>query len=220
MKGVIAAVALGALLLMSGCYVVSLHPLFSEEEMIAEPGLFGTWVNENGELSFRFEPAQDSLYDLTVTQFQKVPGKPGEPDEVREKSAEFRACLGMVGNYLYLDMCPKLTEDGAGGNLFYAIQMLPSHAFIRVETTKEGLNIRPMNPDWFAEREGAEAAGIPFERMNMEDPFKPDGGAQRIVLTGSTDQLKAFIKNHEDDADLFENAVGLERKQEPPAPPK
>jgi hypothetical protein len=99
-------------------FVVSLLPLYTKEELIWEPALLGTWIDENNDFSMTFTNYHGNSYELAV-----------EVDE--ERTLHFDAQLGKVGEALVLDMytLPESTW----------MFLVPVHFFLRIEIDRDEL---------------------------------------------------------------------------------
>jgi hypothetical protein len=197
--------------LLAGCVpIVSLHPLFTKENIVFEEKLLGTWVKDanDPEVTWVFsrldpaaaegilEPWRDELdrfYRLSIT------------DEDGRKGT-FAACLVRLGERLFLDVLPDRfpsdEQDIEKMKLVYnGFFFVPVHTFIRVDAIGEELAIRITDDERFKDLIEAEPTAVRCEEVN-----------ERIVLTASTAQLQAFVANHAGDERLFPNDLTLIRK--------
>jgi hypothetical protein len=172
--------------LLTGC-VPSLHPLYTEKELVMEEQLSGLWFGE--EQIWKFEADEnEKSYELTII------------DEDL-KRGEFIAHLVRLDNMLFLDLFPGELELQA--NNIYKIHLLPAHTFLKVEQIKPTLKMRAMNPD-------------ELQTMLKEDPSLLKHEIikdNRLVLTASTKQLQQFMRKYAKQKDLFGDAVELKRVQ-------
>jgi hypothetical protein len=174
----------GIAVLMSGC-VVSLHPLFTDENLVFEEGLVGTWFSEDGDVKWRFQKAEDKVYGLTVAE-NEAPGK-------------FEARLVRLGKFLFLDLYPKEPDID---NDFYKLHLLPAHGIMRVWLEGDLLRVAMIDYDWLNERIKEKKADIAHEIL--------DG---RIVLTASTEDLQEFYLKYAEDNKAFSDPGELHRQK-------
>ncbi len=197
--------------LLAGCVpIVSLHPLFTKENIVFDEKLLGTWVKDpnDPEVTWVFsrldpsaaegilEPWRDEIdrfYRLSVT------------DEEGRKGT-FAACLVRLGDRLFLDVLPDRypsdEQDIEKMKLAYnGFFFLPVHTFIRVDAIGEQLAIRITDDERFKDLIEAEPTAVRYEEVN-----------ERIVLTASTAQLQAFVARHAGDERLFPNDLILIQK--------
>lgn len=168
--------------ILAGC-VPSLHPLYTEKELVFEEKLLGTWYD--GKDIWKFESdSEEKSYKLTVM----IDGKKGE----------FVTHLVKIDDMLFLDLFPEKPELQA--NDFYKFHLLSVHTFMKIEQIEPILKMRMMDPE---EMQG----------MLKNDPnlVKHEIVEDRIVLTASTEQLQQFMKEHANDEGLFGEPSDLER---------
>jgi hypothetical protein len=116
---------LGLAILMTGCTVRSLYPLFEEKDVYFDPSLLGTWGEEGSSESWTFVKSGDNAYVLT--------------DKEGDKLTNFDAHLVRLGNLRFLDLYPQGIDDS------FAI---PAHLFLRVCVDGDTLRAALFNPDW------------------------------------------------------------------------
>ena len=170
--------------LLGGC-IPSLHPLYTEKELLFEEKLCDIWAD--GKTIWRFEGnAGEKSYKLTVI------------DEGLE-GGKFVAHLVKLDEMLFLDLFPE-ELDKLHPNDFYKFHLLPVHTFLKVEQIEPVLKMRMMDPDKLG-------------KMLENDPnlIKHEVEEDRIVLTASTEQLQQFMKRHADEEGLFGDASDLRR---------
>jgi hypothetical protein len=197
--------------ILGGCVpVVSLHPLFTGDDIVFEEKLVGTWVNDPNDPKVTWEfsrldetDAQGPLeaWQDQITKFYRL----NLTDEEGRKGV-FAACLVKLGDRLFLDVFPDRFPSGErdiekmklGYNGFF---FLPVHTFIKVDSLGEQLAIRLTDDDQFKELVQAEPAAVKYEMV--ED---------RPILTASTKELQAFVAKYAGQERLFPNDLTLTRK--------
>ncbi|MFZ2146756.1 MAG: hypothetical protein WAV28_05995 [Sedimentisphaerales bacterium] len=182
--------------LMGGC-VLSLHPLYTEKDLIFEEKLLGTWAEEGSKETWQFKRANDNSdkhYEMIYT-------------DKEGKKGRFDAGLGKLNNMMFLNICPK--EPELSENDFYKFHILPVNSFIKIEQIQPTLEMRVMDP-------------CNLKEMLENDPnlIKHEIVHDRLVLTASTKELQEFLKAHANDEGLFGEPSKLKRVQpkDPNAP--
>ena len=163
--------------LLGGC-VLSLHPLYTEKDLIFEEKLLGTWAKNDSKETWQFKRANgNKYYKMTYT------------DE-EGKKGYFDAGLGKLNNMMFLNIFPQ--EPELKENDFYKFHILRVHSFIKIEQIEPTLKMRTMNPDKMKE-------------MLENDPnlIKYEIVQDRLVLTAPTKELQEFMKAHANDEGLF-----------------
>ena len=169
--------------LLGGC-VPSLHPLYTDKELVFQEELLGTWVESGGQ-EWRFEKSEgEKSYDLTV----------GDGSE----KGEFIAHLVKIDGMLFLDLFPEKPQLEA--NNFYKLHLLRVHTFMKIELIEPTLQMRMIDPDKMQDMLEDNPTLIKHEILE-------DG----IVLTASTEQLQQFMIEHANDEGLFGDASELKR---------
>ena len=189
--------------LLGGCIpVASLHPLFTQEDLIFEDKLLGTWVDDpnSPETTWEFkrldepERAGEIAYKLIFS------------DE-EDRKGSFVAHLVKLENTLFLDLYPsELPWEPKDPNkvewAYNTLFLIPAHTFIKIDSIEPQLKMRLTVEDNMAE-------------LLKEDP-KAVGHAltkDRLVLTASTKELQAFVLKYADDTRAFPNEIVLSRKK-------
>jgi len=173
--------------LLGGC-VLSLHPLYTEDDLIFEEKLLGNWRKYGSTETWQFERANgDKHYKVIYT-------------DDNGKKGSFDAGLGEINDVMYLNIFPQ--EPKLKENDYYKFHILRAHSFIRIERIEPNLVMRAMNPDT-------------LKKMLENDPnlIKHEVVEDRLVLTASTKELQKFMKAHANDEDFFAEATECERMQ-------
>lgn len=188
--------------LLAGCVpIVSLHPLFTAEDIAFDEKLVGTWVEDpnNPETTWEFsrldasaaegllEPWKEDItkfYRLTVTDDEGHAGS-------------FAACLVKLGERRFLDVFPDRfpsgEQDAEKEKLLYnTLFFQPVHTFFRVDALGEQLALRITVDDKFKELIQAEPNAVKHEIVD-----------DRLILTASTKDLQAFVTKYAGDERLF-----------------
>ena len=201
--------------LLAGCVpVLSLHPLFTEENIIFDEQLLGIWMEDpnDPENSWEFARLNEAdvgpvakdvlgdvkgLYRLTLTT--------KENDKVQRGSVV--ACLGKLDGRMFLDVFPDKFPSGEQDIeklplMYNAFFFVPVHTFIQVDRTGAQLKLRLTDDKRLAKLLEAESTAVKHEKA-WDD---------RLVLTASTKELQTFVLKHAGDDRLFADAMTLTRK--------
>ncbi|MBT7861566.1 MAG: hypothetical protein HN712_14695 [Gemmatimonadetes bacterium] len=155
--------AVAATLVMSGCLVPSIHPLYTPQDLVFDQALIGSWVD--GDEIWTFTQNEGHGYDLTIV----------EDDE----TARLRAHLLDLDGRRFLDLYP---EDPDCDKCWYFLHMLPVHTFCGVSVHGDTLGLAPLSSDWFEEKSQAGELEIAHELRD-----------DQIILTADTKSLQVFI---------------------------
>jgi len=185
--------------ILGGCVpIISLHPLYTEKDIVVDKKLRGTWIDDpsNPKTTWEFKSTDEpkNAYKLIFT------------DEEGKKGS-FVAHLVKLQNRLFLDIFPsELPWEPEDPNKmdwpYNSLFLIPAHTFVKVDSIEPQLKLRLML------------------ESNMEELLKENPGAvehtsvgDRLVLTGLTKKLQEFILKYADDERVFTDQVILSRKQ-------
>ncbi len=177
--------ALCAAVVVVGC-VPSLHPVYTESDLVFEPALIGDWHNEDSTQFWTFAKAGETSYDVAFTDSKQNVGR-------------FVGHATKIDGSLFLDLYPAKMDLAV--NDLYRFQFVPTHMFIRVEVTEFKMDMSFLNPNWLKESLDGARFSLAHERI----------GDNRIVITASTNQLREFLKEHQHSEDAFTKPYTLSR---------
>jgi len=182
--------------LLGGCIpVMSLHPLFTEETLVFEEKLLGTWVDDSNNIwEFKDPNEQEKIYKLIFV------------DNEGQKGS-FDARLTKLENKLFLDVYPSEPPwDEEDPNKvewpFNTFFFMPVHTFIKINGIEPELKLQLTDDDELKKLLKENPNSI--EHTSIEDKF---------VLTTSTKELQAFVVKYADDSRVFTAEVVLSRKK-------
>ena len=186
--------------LLGGCVpVLSLHPLYTDKDIVYEEKLLGTWIDDK-------DPN-----DKTIWQFSKA-DKPEKAYKLifsdnKDKKGAFIAHLVKLQDKLFFDVYPSEPQGEQQDpntikwpyNFFLAI---PCHTFLKIDSVEPNLTMRMTDDEKMKElfREEPNAT----EHTTIED--KP-------LLTAPTEKLQAFALKYAEDDRVFTGEIVLNRKK-------
>ncbi|MBI5210150.1 MAG: hypothetical protein HY927_09300 [Elusimicrobia bacterium] len=183
--------ALAVAALLGGCLPPrSVHPLYTEKDLVAEPALLGDWVAED--TVWTFSRKDEKAYDLVIV----------ETGAERAKSSFVGRLLKLKGR-MYLDVVPK-EPVFAKGDLAKEF-FLPLHTFVRVDRIGPDLQLAIGDDEKLKKHLEAHPKALKHELSS-----------EGLVLTASTAELQDFVLKN--DAMIYEKPVVLARAAAP-APP-
>jgi len=172
---------LAAILLATGC-VVSLHPLYRDQELVSVPDLTGRWSQRDDRReTWTFQRSAGSLYRLTID-------SPDDPEPLT-----FEAGLVRLGEYLFLDIKPDHPVIKR-----YALYVVSFHAFGRIWVERNAFLIRPLDGRWFSWE--AFEGRIDLAYIRLDEDF--------FLLTAPTRDLQRFALQYATDGEAFPRAFG------------
>ncbi len=163
-------------LILAGCLVPSVNPLYTEKDLIFDPALVGAWGEAGSEDRNTF--ARDGEKGYTWTSQDK------------ESTNVFRAHLLKLGEHRFLDAVLTATSDEWKGIGRASVVVRPVHLFFKVEMEKSTLRIRALNVEWVEKLLKDNPKVIAHERIHEPDVHEEHG---RVMLTASTAELQKFV---------------------------
>jgi hypothetical protein len=159
------------IIILGGC-VPSLHPLFTENELVFDANLVGKWSEPNSNDYWQFSAATNKKFDVIYKDQQGV--------------GKFDGLLGKIGNETFLDLFPK--DINIPGNDFYKAHLLGAHTFLKINVQNNSLSLLAMNPE-------------NMDKLLAKDPnaIKHEKANGRTVLTAPTKDLQYFIRAYSND---------------------
>lgn len=188
----------GTLLLLAGC-IPSVHPFFTEQDIVRDPRLLGPWQCEDEHWGFAAAPENDGSCVLTVE------------DTGKGKRSALTAQLFKLGDDLFLDLSPR-ELDLRGQHDLATASLIAGHLLLRVRTLGEFLEVSYCNYEWLGKYLEQHPAALAH---HVDRRGKADRSA---VITAETAALQAFVRAHLAEGELFDRA-GEARRFERVAPP-
>ena len=204
MKRIILTAGGLALLLVTGCIVTSVNPLYTGKDLMFDPALVGAWSEGEGKDTWAFEKAGEKKYKLLHT------------DE-KGRTGTFEAHLLKLGKYQFLDLHlvdPGEKEEWQINELAaLAMIMRPGHLFFKVSQIQPTLQLSALHEDWLKKLLEKDPKAIQHERIQFGSDNTNDC---RYVLTAETKALQEFVLKYADSAEAFgDNPGELKRKEAP-----
>lgn len=214
---------------LGGCVpVMSLHPLYDEEDLLFDDKLLGTWVDDHNDPDtiWQFSRPDESKkeYELVFT------------DKEGQKGI-FVARLVKLKDKLFLDARPEqfpsgkqeMEEMALPYNAFFFV---PVHTFIKIDCIEAVAAVKNCLPEGEeVDEDTLEELSKDYDRalklrLTDDDEFKKlleeDPNAVKhemveedgpVVLTASTKELQAFVLKYAEDERLFTEPKVLMRRK-------
>ncbi|MBW8039881.1 MAG: hypothetical protein FVQ85_07785 [Planctomycetes bacterium] len=173
-------------LLLGGCIITSLHPLYTDGEVVFDEKLIGKWSSENDIWEFR--PDEGQRYKMRVLS--------------GDKQGHFVAHLVRLKDMMFLDVLPAELPEEFKYNEYYMLHLIPTHSFMKVNQIEPKLQLLQMDVD-------------EVSNMLKADPniLKHEVIEDRIVLTAQPKELQDFMLKYADTEDLFSDPLELTRRE-------
>jgi len=171
-------------LIAMGC-VPSLHPLYTSEDVVFDPALVGTWIDEDQNETWDFSRDGDHAYTLQYTDEHGHPGT-------------FDVRLVQLDTLRFLDLFPVRPDTGV--NDFYQLHLIGAHTFAHVRQIGPTLELATLDTD-------------KLEALLKTQPnaIRCDTVDDAIILTAPTDELRLFLPAHVTNEDIFGDYTALSK---------
>jgi len=162
--------------------VLSLHPLFIEQDAVLIPEIEGSWSIPDFDMYVSFQKAGDNFYLLKYG------------SEIN--TSIFEAVFVKIKDEIYLDLSGVMSESSADED--YRNSFLKVHSLYKIRISKDTLKLYETNYSWFYNY-----------AMEKKLPLKYEWVNKAMLLTYKTDELKLFIAEHSNEQDIFKNSLSL-----------
>ena len=182
------------ILLLSGCGIFSLHPLYKNSDLIVKNELIGTWIsNDEDELTVIIDSAGHRKYEFIM-----IDG---------EDTVAFEMGLLELKNQYFIDLYPLEDCSFPGGSNCDMIELLvrnyiPIHTFMKLDYSSGDLILTEFDNERLIDLFANNRIRLPHEMIN-EDEY--------VVITASTDDLQKFISRYANDDDAFNEPAKYHR---------
>ena len=177
-----------ALVLLSGCIVLSVYPFYTPKDLIFDPGMVGRWTKENASNQFwQFEDAGGQYYRLTTTELHAT--------------NNLEAHLFHLKKYQFLDLITTNRDE---------FQM-PVHLISKVSRTNDNLSLQFLDYGWLADL--LEKNPTVLKHLVVPENSEDTNNGNTLFLTADTKDLQKFLLKHADDTNAFNSGSAVELKR-------
>lgn len=199
-RKIVTCFAVVAVALLVSCMpAYSVHPYFTEKDLIFDPSLVGTWYSQDDEnqrgavvieqMDFNGKPG----YEISLT---NITDKPATP-EINQK---FDARLFKLGGEQFLDV---VQSDLRSGDDQIAVLAMPVHMLAKVSLQEDSLTFWFLDDEWLKK---SLESGQTSTAHEIEDDTP--------VLTAPTADLQKFVLDHANEEKAFSFEAGpFQRKK-------
>ena len=162
--------------------VLSLHPLFTEQDAVLIPEIEGSWSIPDFDMSVSFQKAGDNFYLL----------KYGS----ETNASTFEAVFVKIKDEIYLDLSGVMSDSL--GDEDYRNTFVTVHSLYKIQIRKDTLQLYETNYSWFYNY-----------AMKNNSTLKYEWVKNAMLLTYKTDELKLFIAEHSNEQEIFKYPISL-----------
>jgi len=183
-----------ACLLSIGCPSYSVHPLYTDQDVVVEPALEGTWSSPdpNDKEVITFRKSGDHDYSLSIF----------HPDT--KVTENYTVHLVRLESQMYMDL---IADDQTIGDakLDGPMGVIPTHVIQKVKISGDDLAFATWEDDAIR-KQSTGGAGLDYQMV--------EGG---VLVTAPTEALRRYISEHAQD--VFSPVEHLKRRGKAPIQP-
>lgn len=175
------------LVLAAGC-VPSLHPVYTEDQLVFDKNLVGQWVASNVDVKWNFEKLDDHRYRLLYT-------------DAKGQRGRFLACVASIddADTRLLDLVPEAVQTPDEASVFYKLHLIPIHTvYLLRSVTESQVQLAAIDYKWLDQYLDQNPTAIEFMTINGHK-----------VITAPTKDVQAFVLEHKD---KFTQTIQLRRQ--------
>ena len=213
-------VFLAGLALPSAACLTSLHPWFTAEDLVFEPGLVGTWVDaSDADTTWVFTRRDDTTYTLVDTRNETEPDpfNKAAPKPKKIVATRLTARLMRLGEAHYLDICAG--DEWTDSSMLQYV-LVNSHGLAKLRLEGDALRVAFLDEGRLEAMLGDKRIVLPHEVVDVSGdadhpPTRIHSTARRVLLTAPTSELQQFLAKYATDGAAFETEEVMRRR--PPA---
>jgi hypothetical protein len=187
MKRIACSLLAATAALLLGCVVTSVHPFYTEKDLVFEPALVDDWIKEvkdGPDEVWKFEKSPTEGYRLTL---------------IEERQATvLETHLFKLQGQLFLDIA-SMERD---------YHVIPPHYLLKVSHITPTLRMSELNHDWLKGLVKTNPSVIRHHLVRTGD--QPEDS--RVVLTADTAELQKFVLKHLETAGAWKDDFELKRE--------
>jgi hypothetical protein len=180
---------------LTGC-LSTLHPLFTEKDLVFDPRLLGRWKEDNGNDITTFEQGTAANFNQLPEKLRNLASK-AYLITIKEQGDEVKyyGFLTRLGKELYLDYYPCENAYQKNYDVFYKQHLTKMHSFYRLRFNNDrSFDVRLFDGDFLNKL-------IDNKQIRIKHEVRFDGS---YVITASTEELQQYVMKYAD----VEGALG------------
>ena len=191
-RSVCIALAAAALLVLPGCWVYSVEPLYEaklsrpDPDLTFDPAITGSWlyVGKDDDCLWTLAiTAEQQVYELTMAPASNCKGE--------EKTTRYEGHLVKLDSHRFLDVAPSSAE--------VCDLCLPLHSFFVMSQGNDTLTLIRVSDDWLSTAIAQQKVTL----AHLGDGDRVREITNDVTLTASSKDLKAFVRKYADDKAAF-----------------
>ena len=186
----IAALLLG-ILFLEGC-LTTLHPIFTEKDLVFDQRLTGNWKKTKDGTTVTYRQARANDLQTFSTALQHQAGKiyilEEEDAEGKSKSTHY-AFMVKLGKYYYMDYYPAGLEENQSADEFFTAHYIPMHSIYRVTFNgNRSFELQQLDGGYLENL-------IRNKKIRLRHEVTDDGN---YLITAPTEELQQYLVKYSD----------------------
>jgi hypothetical protein len=193
---------------LSGC-LSTLHPLFTEKDVVYDPRLVGTWIAGNGDDPSHLE---NGSIDTAVFEQGSAASFIELPDALRrlaprayvvtykkgQKTTKYHAFLCHIGKDYFLDYYPAATPRQKTYDAFYKSHFTKMHSFYRIRFSGNNrFEIELFDDGYLTDL-------IKQKQIRIQHEVRFDGS---YLITAPTEELQQYVMKYGDVNEAYNSST-------------
>jgi hypothetical protein len=201
MKKITLTTAFALLIIFLSSCLTTLHPIFTEKDLVYDSKLIGTWKTEsNGNKSRAVitNLSTESSIDLprNISSIKQKGYLVSYQNENGTISERYIAFLARIGKHLYFDYYPADGEADKKIDEFFGLHLVKMHTSYRVEISKDG-------SFELSQLDGSYVKSL-IEEKKIRISHEIDAD-DNITITASTKELQQYLLKYGDEPSAYES---------------
>ena len=186
------------LLLLNGC-LTTLHPIFTEKDLVFDPRLTGNWKKSKDSSSARYRQANSEDLEELSPSLQRNAARiyiMEEKDAQGKTRSHSYAFLVKLGKYYYLDYYPGALRNNEPAGEFFAAHYVPMHRIYRIKFTgNHSFDIQQLDAGFLEKL-------ILNKQVRLKHEVTDDGS---YLITAPTADLQQYLIKYSDTPEAYNN---------------
>ena len=192
MKKIILPGALCLILVLLNSCLTTLHPIFTEKDLVFDPRLVGKWSNteDASTATYRLTHANElkSLSTALQRNASRIYMLEERDAQGKLKSKQY-AFMVKLGTYYYMDFYPAGLKENGVQDEFFATHFVPMHSIYRIRfKNTHSFDIQQLDAKYLETL-------IKNKKIRIKHEVTEDGG---YVITAPTEELQKYIVKYSD----------------------
>jgi len=187
MKKIVLVSSLLFIVLLLGSCLTTLHPIFTEKDLVFDPRLNGKWSNKEDGSTAIYRIAQISDVKSLSTSLKRNVSKTymlEERDAQGMLKSKQYAFMVKLGKYYYMDFYPVGAKEVDNEEKFFAAHYIPMHSIYRIRFKDDhSFDIQQLDAGYLENL-------IKNKKIRIRHEVTEDGN---YVITAPTEELQKYI---------------------------